>query len=1197
MDGSRGSVSVSATARKRFTLLWVALFVFSLLLQYTSFSAPSPVVAFHGGTQFELDRNAADGGAAGDDWENVWNDSDSAIAIDFVDSTTEKIGADVTYFKGGGSKDVNDISQWEYGATDVAPEKDEILDAFAAAYAVDGATYVYFGADRFDGSGDAQIGFWFFQNPVSLGAGGTFNGVHSVNDLLIISDFSNGGSVAEIKAYRWTGTGASNLAEEATGADCLTAVDPHGPGLCATVNDGSIATAWPFLNKAAQTEPAAGEFFEGGLDLGKVFPNGVPCFSSFLSETRSSTSPNAQLKDFTLGSFDTCGSLTIVKDAQPNDVQDFPYSSTGGLSPSAFDLDDDDNATLSNTRVFNGINPGTYTVTEGAVSGWDLFSISCDDGNSTGDVGTRTATIDIAPAEDVTCTFVNRKRGSITIVKDAQPNDAQDFAYSGGLGAFSLDDDGNPLNDLSNTTTFSNLVPGSYPVTETAAAGWDLTNLTCDDGDGGTTTSTTTRTATIDLDPGQDITCTFVNSKRGSIVIIKDAVPNDAQDFHYATTGTDLHAFDLDDDSDGTLSNTTTFSDVTAGTYTVTEDAISGWDLTNLVCIDPTGDSTTSLGTRKATIDLSYGETVTCTYTNTKRGHIIVDKVTDPAGDPQSFAFTTGGTGYAGFSLTDAAAPNDQELVPGTYSVAEAVPAGWDLTSAICSDGSAVDSIGLSAGETVTCTFTNTKRGSIIVEKQTSPDGATDDFTFSGDAAGAISDGEHIVVGNLVPRQYTSTEADPGVNWDLGAIECDDANSTGSVGTRAATFNLDPGETVTCVFTNVQRGTITIIKDAIPNDAQDFGFTTTGSGLSSFSLDDDADATLSNMRTFSSLVAGDYSVTESAVDGWDPTGLDCEVAGGSTALTAGATASLHLTTGGSITCVYENTKRGHIIVDKVTHPAADPTLFTFDPSWSETNFQLADGSTPHDSGPLVPGTYSVSEIVLAGWDLSGASCSDESPVTAISLQPGETVTCTFTNRNPQLTIVKSVVNNTVDRGTLALGGKPAVIARVGDTLRYTLTYTLTNGPVHNAVIDDVMQQAGLGTPSNISNGGTYSAATRTIHWSLGTLTTGGTLTYEITVIAGADELNQPFKNIATIDSDETSPSSDHANAAVEPTPLAATARPRVTLPPTDTSGSGPDQGATGNGMLMVLLVLAGLATVLGFLTPAPSRVRRRGRRG
>src|SRR5438132_345834 len=86
-------------------------------------------------------------------------------------------------------------------------------------------------------------------------------------------------------------------------------------------------------------------------------------------------------------------------------------------------------------------------------------------------------------------------------------------------------------------------------------------------------------------------------------------------------------------------------------------------------------------GTATASITLAAGDTVTCTFTDTKRGQIVVDKVTSPSGDPTSFSFSTTGTGYASFSLTDAATPNGQTLSPGAYSVSEAVPAGWDLRS------------------------------------------------------------------------------------------------------------------------------------------------------------------------------------------------------------------------------------------------------------------------------------------------------------------------------------------------------------------------------------------------------------------------------------------------------------------------------------------------------------------------------------
>ena len=147
-----------------------------------------------------------------------------------------------------------------------------------------------------------------------------------------------------------------------------------------------------------------------------------------------------------------------------------------------------------------------------------------------------------------------------------------------------------------------------------------------------------------------------------------------------------------------------------------------------------------------------------------------------PTGDPAVFEFNSNhGTN---FTLTDLQTPNDSgAMVPGSYSVSELPLTGWDLTNATCSDGSPVTAISLQPGETISSTFTNTKRGTIIVEKQTSPDGATGSFTFTGTAAGSIGDNGTIVVNNLVPGTYTSTEADPGPDFDLGAIVCDEARA------------------------------------------------------------------------------------------------------------------------------------------------------------------------------------------------------------------------------------------------------------------------------------------------------------------------------------------------------------------------------------------------------------------------------------
>src|SRR6185436_13252168 len=90
------------------------------------------------------------------------------------------------------------------------------------------------------------------------------------------------------------------------------------------------------------------------------------------------------------------GTLVIVEDSQPDDAQDFSYTSTGGLSPSSFSLDDDANGTLSNTRTFAGITPGSYSVTQGAnPSGWNLSSATCSNGNSP-------SSITVAAGETVT---------------------------------------------------------------------------------------------------------------------------------------------------------------------------------------------------------------------------------------------------------------------------------------------------------------------------------------------------------------------------------------------------------------------------------------------------------------------------------------------------------------------------------------------------------------------------------------------------------------------------------------------------------------------------------------------------------------------------------------------------------------------------------------------------------------------------
>ena len=92
----------------------------------------------------------------------------------------------------------------------------------------------------------------------------------------------------------------------------------------------------------------------------------------------------------------------------------------------------------------------------------------------------------------------------------------------------------------------------------------------------------------------------------GTIVIIKDPIPNDAQDFSFNLTngGTINQSFALDDDADSTLPNTGLQRPARAPTPRRRLNIPAGWALTNL-CVDPTSNTTVNLGTASASINLA----------------------------------------------------------------------------------------------------------------------------------------------------------------------------------------------------------------------------------------------------------------------------------------------------------------------------------------------------------------------------------------------------------------------------------------------------------------------------------------------------------------------------------------------------------------------------------------------------------------
>ena len=402
-----------------------------------------------------------------------------------------------------------------------------------------------------------------------------------------------------------------------------------------------------------------------------------------------------------------------------------------------------------------------------------------------------TAPMDTDPSNDHDDASTVVLLGSIgdTVWQDTDGDGTQDSGEPGIPGVVvAMEGDGidvTAVTDAGGNYLFADLAPGDYDVTVDASSapeGFD---------------PTTTESFLMSLDTGEaflDADFGFAppdEPEPGRIVVRKVTEPTgDPTSFSFTA---DYATFDL---SDGQAHDS---GDLTPGTYAVTETVPSDWTLTSATCDD---------GSPPNAIVLSADEVVTCTFTNMgtdtgseNPGRIIVRKVTEPAALSQVFAFAP--TYGQEFTLGDGEQHDSGDLVPGTYAVTETVPSDWTLTSAICDDGSPTNTIVLSAGEVVTCTFTNTGTdtgsedpGRIVVEKVAVGSGSTRTFSFTASYGPSFTlrGGQQRVSGDLDPGTYAVTEAVP-AGWRLTSATCDDASPPSGI-------VLSAGETVTCVFTN-----------------------------------------------------------------------------------------------------------------------------------------------------------------------------------------------------------------------------------------------------------------------------------------------------------------------------------------------------------------------------------------------------------
>jgi len=442
---------------------------------------------------FELDRNAEDQVAAGDDWDTLpggGEDDFSGILAD--------IGADGgTQFQGGGSKDDLDISSWLWKKGEPL-DKDDITNAYAAAYTntVDtensdiGDLIVYFGLDRFSTAGSAQVGFWFLQDPAfglsntPSGGGFKFNGLHVDGDILVQSNFSNGGVISNLAVFQWQSGALVPVPDVPNPSEC----NPTPPATleddqaCATVNQSPTDAPWDYTPKANEGAPGTFQtsaFFEGGINITQLIPD-AGCFTAFTAETRSSTPFDARLKDFVIGDLDTCvrdvGVVKTPDDGQANAGDTISFSMT------VTNLGDTDaeNVTLDDDLPNGGLNwsittqpAGDPCSIAGAVGSQHL---SCDFGTlAVG--GSATVTIS-SPTDAEDCGL---KENTVTVSADGDvtlDNNSDDGDITVNCGAIRIlkqsTKTDNPLVSVAGTE-FSVTGPSSFTVIDNGTGDEDLT--------------------------------------------------------------------------------------------------------------------------------------------------------------------------------------------------------------------------------------------------------------------------------------------------------------------------------------------------------------------------------------------------------------------------------------------------------------------------------------------------------------------------------------------------------------------------------------------------------------------------------------------------------------------------------------------------------------------------------------------------
>jgi fimbrial isopeptide formation D2 family protein/LPXTG-motif cell wall-anchored protein len=870
------------------------------------------------------------------------------------------------------------------------------------------------------------------------------------------------------------------------------------------------------------------------------------------------------------------GTITIIKDAQPNDAQDFHFTLDAPNDlDTAFDLDDDANGDLPNSATYH-VPPGATTVTEVDIaSGWTLTDLTClKSGAEVGTPAGNGTTVTLADDDLVTCTFTNSRESSLEVDKywvinggtpvqegsePAHLGLGAQLTVNGGnqpwnssIGGFlqganvSLNESvtfGNPLCDWAGTThgavTEANggtPADGSLPYADTLGGGanhYTITNaVTCD----------SNLTLVKEVLNGPALASAWTLS----------ATPVDGSDLAFAPGSTGVsHAVTAD------------------SPYVLDEnDADSRYDQVGPWTCTAFGSVSTISNAEQVSVEA--GRSATCTVQNATATLVLRKVVENPNGGtatPGDFTLVADPQG-AGSDLT---APGSNQgtsffVDPDeTFDLSETGgPDGYTLTGINCGNGP-VTSVQVPVSTTVTCTFTNVDSpGSLTLDKIVDDNGtgestAETEWHLSATPLNILNqptiEGDGGATGATKAGVYQLAESGPATHT-AGSWSCtDDADNPVAV-SGLDQITLAASQNVTCQITNTAiTPQLTLVKHVDPGNTGD---QTGADEFTLFAIPDGivGQGTVSGVgpQVDSEVMVGTYTLDEDGpatyemdAAGWTCTDQD------DNPVPVSASDQFDIELGEHITCeVTNNAIPSSWRVSKTSNPVSGSTvepgdqiqytitvekvgdgvdvldidivdtLTGIDASWV-TNLLSLDGLAVLNNGVIgwhidqlsdtATLTYTVTVGQVFGATLKNVVTPGPTPCVDPVADNPNIIDCDETTHfTPHFVLDKSVSFDDADGDGLA---------EPGQVLTYTLTMTndTANATVEDAVVtDDVSDVLDNGsiveTPAQLAAKGLALNASD-LTWTVASLAPGATIEVTYQVLIGAHQWGETLRNVAT----------------------------------------------------------------------------------